>query len=265
MDSSLRQAIHRLQELDPYEFEHLVGELWEIQGYETVVKEEIGDRGIDVIASKNASGDQERVLIQAKRYSGSNRVCSEEVRKYATLYQQEQNVDSVAIVTTNGFTDPGKTLANDLDVETYDEKNIIDIIKNGTDAVVSDEYEAVKRFLNKAETDPADSVSDSRSFSSDCPNCGSDRLTWNGRTRMVECRGCTETFKYRDGDIVSSDRGRYGQDPSNKESQSRDLATSGPESTGSHTESSKHQTGLEDSCEQQSPSVFDKLRSIFNC
>jgi|GEM_PF-5856561 len=264
MNSQLRQAIHRLQDLDPYEFEHLVGELWEIQGYETIVKQEKSDRGIDVIASKDATNGRKKLLIQAKRYSGSNRVGSKEVRRYATLYQQDQDVDSVAIVTTNGFTEPGERLADDLEVETYDEHDIIDIIKNSSDGTVSDEYETVKRFLNKTNRDSTRDTSNEVKFASDCPNCGSDRLTWNGRTRLVECSGCTETFKYRDGDIVSSDRGHYDSRSSDGESQ-----ISSSESADSHIEDDStgpHNNQRQDngSSQQEESSIFDIVRSIFS-
>ncbi|CCQ36803.1 homolog to restriction system mrr N-terminal region [Natronomonas moolapensis 8.8.11] len=41
----------RLQQMDPYDFELFVGDVWEYLGWNTRVVGEPGDRGIDVIAT----------------------------------------------------------------------------------------------------------------------------------------------------------------------------------------------------------------------
>jgi restriction endonuclease Mrr len=56
-----------LQQMDPYEFEHFVADLWVRMGWETEVSDESMDEGVDVIARKQSPYEQ-TTLIQAKRY-----------------------------------------------------------------------------------------------------------------------------------------------------------------------------------------------------
>jgi uncharacterized C2H2 Zn-finger protein len=108
-----------LQKMDPYQLEELVADLWAALGYETQVTSSAGDRGIDIVARKE-DPFQRKQLIQVKRYNEENRIGSSEIRLYKTLYDQQENVDLVGIVTTSGFTDDALTLAQDLDVRTMD-------------------------------------------------------------------------------------------------------------------------------------------------
>lgn len=106
----------QLQQMDPYEFEELVAEIWELQGYQTTVRKGSGDRGIDVEATKQTPAPQ-KVLIQAKRYADSNKIGVNEVRNYATLYQQVPDADTIVVVTTSSFTSEAERLADDLNVK----------------------------------------------------------------------------------------------------------------------------------------------------
>ncbi|ELZ84911.1 hypothetical protein C454_02745 [Haloferax gibbonsii ATCC 33959] len=113
--------------MDPYDFEELVAEVWGRQGYQTTVRKGSGDRGIDVEATRD-SPLSEKVLIQVKRYSGKNKVGSNEVRKYATLYQQVPDADTVVIVTTGDVTSEGQILAGDLNVKIVDGNRLSEMI-----------------------------------------------------------------------------------------------------------------------------------------
>jgi hypothetical protein len=117
----------QLQQMDPYEFEELVAKIWELQGYRTTVRKGSGDRGIDIEATKK-SPFFEKILIQAKRYSGKNKVGSEDVQKYATLYQQVPDADIVVIVTTGAVTSEAQSLAQDLSVKVVDGDSLAGII-----------------------------------------------------------------------------------------------------------------------------------------
>lgn len=68
------------------------------------------------------------MLIQAKAYSKENKISSNEVRNYATLYQQEDDVDEVVLVTTSRFTSQAKELAQDLDVDAIDRENLAEMV-----------------------------------------------------------------------------------------------------------------------------------------
>lgn len=105
-----------LQELEPYEFEQYVADVWEVEGWDTEVQPETNDYGIDVIATRNNPVPQ-KALIQVKRHTGSTKVGGPDVQQYASLRQQEPAVDSVIIVSTNEFTDRARELAHKLNVK----------------------------------------------------------------------------------------------------------------------------------------------------
>lgn len=146
---SPREIQRQLQQIDPYEFEKLVADVWEAEGYTTTVRQQSGDRGIDVEAVKQQPF-QQKVLIQAKRYADSNTIGSDEVRKYATLYQQVGDVDTVVIVTTGDFTRQGKRLARDLDVKTVDGQSLAQMILQNDNEDILEGY-----IDNKGETSQA--------------------------------------------------------------------------------------------------------------
>lgn len=116
----------QIQQLSPYDFEDLIGEIWSELGWETEVTKGAQDRGIDVVAQR----DDETELIQVKRYAVDNKVGSNEVRKYATLYQQESDADSIALVTASTFTPQAEELASDLDVRAIDSDRLYNYIQN---------------------------------------------------------------------------------------------------------------------------------------
>lgn len=118
-------AVEQLQSIDPYEFEQLIADLWESKGYRATVRQKSQDRGIDIEAEKGG----QKVVIQVKRYSTDNKIGSEEVRKYATLYQQT-NANSVVIVTSGYFTDSARELADDLQVELVNGDQVVQQLKN---------------------------------------------------------------------------------------------------------------------------------------
>lgn len=109
-------SLDYLRSMDEYEFEKLVAKVWQGMGYETRVTQASNDRGIDVIAEKEAPYHQKKI-IQAKRYSKGTKVGSEEVQRYDSLRRQEDNVDEVVIVTTSSFTRPAQRTAKDLNVK----------------------------------------------------------------------------------------------------------------------------------------------------
>jgi hypothetical protein len=127
-------SLSELQQIDPYKFEHLIGKLWQKKGYSTNVRQQSGDRGIDVVATDGS----EKVLIQAKRYTGKNKVGSQEVRKYATLYQQVSSADEVCIVTTGLFTNEARKLAIDLNVSIFNGEDVIGLLQSHSESIAID-------------------------------------------------------------------------------------------------------------------------------
>jgi hypothetical protein len=110
-----------LQDMDPYDFEELIANLWGKKGYETKVRSKTRDRGVDFEANK--TGYKE--VVQVKRNSSSNNLGSKLVRNYATLYQQIPTANSVVIVGSGGFTKDAKGLADDLNVTLYTGDDIV--------------------------------------------------------------------------------------------------------------------------------------------
>lgn len=69
------------------------------------------------------------MLIQAKRYSSDNKVGVNEVRKYATLWQQEPDADRVLLVTTSTFTSEVKKIAAEQRVSIINGSEFVDIME----------------------------------------------------------------------------------------------------------------------------------------
>ena len=126
---SPEQLKHVLRQMDAYDFEHFVADLWERMGWETEVSAEAADKGVDVIAKKQTPYEQ-TALIQAKRYGPNTTVGSPEVQQYASLKNQYSGVDKVIIVTTNEFTGQARELANRLNVKLINGDDLVRLIDN---------------------------------------------------------------------------------------------------------------------------------------
>lgn len=124
---SPEQLIAVLQQMDPYEFEHFVADLWERMGWETEVSSASADKGVDIIARKSVPYDQ-MLLIQAKRYGPNSTVGSPDVQQYASLRHQYNGVDKVLIVTTNGYSRQAKEIAAQLNVKLIDGEGLAHLI-----------------------------------------------------------------------------------------------------------------------------------------
>jgi len=157
------QVLAQLQSMDNYDFEHLVADLWERQGWDTEVSQASIDAGIDVTATKESPYPQKK-LIQAKRYGPNTTVGSKDVQQYYSLRDQEDNVDSVVIVTTNQFTSHAEDRAQELNVKTVNGNELVEMIDrlNGYDLL--DQYEssavAASGTSSQTESDTTESSPD---------------------------------------------------------------------------------------------------------
>ena len=116
-----------LQEMDPYEFEYFVGDLWERMGWETTVSTASADKGVDITARKSSPYDQ-LLLIQAKRYGPNTTVGSPEIQQYASLQNQFDGVDKVLLVTTNDYTRQARETAEALNVKLINGDELVELI-----------------------------------------------------------------------------------------------------------------------------------------
>jgi|APHM01.1.fsa_nt_gi bacterial surface protein 26-residue repeat len=130
-----QNLLSQLRKIDPYEFEHLIADLWEEMGFQTEVIQQSQDKGIDVRATNQLG---QKHLIQVKRHGANSVVGDPKIREYAGLYRLEDNVDEVYVVTTNGFTSRAKDTADSVGVELVDDERLIELItQNDTDQILS--------------------------------------------------------------------------------------------------------------------------------
>ncbi|OYR58147.1 restriction endonuclease [Halorubrum halodurans] len=128
----------RLVSVSPYELEDIVADLWNSMGYHAKSTSNSGDRGIDVVA--RAVESEKIEAIQVKRNQKENRIGSPEIRRYATLYLQDSDIDEVVLVTTSSFTDEAIILAHDLDVRLIHGRKLAELIhEHGGSAIRSGE------------------------------------------------------------------------------------------------------------------------------
>lgn len=142
-----------LQQMDPYDFEHFVADLWERMGWQTEVSAAAMDEGVDVIARKQHPYEQ-RTLIQAKRYGPNTTVGSPDIQQYASLGQQYNGVDKVVVVTTNEFTGQARDLAERLNVKLIDGDALARLVAQ------HDALDLVDEYLDFVTTVESETVSD---------------------------------------------------------------------------------------------------------
>ncbi|MBN2110032.1 MAG: restriction endonuclease [Methanosarcinaceae archaeon] len=90
-----------LQEIEPYDFEKLLAQLFRKMGYIVEETQLSHDRGIDLIVRIEHFGLSHRWIVQAKRYTEP--VGVKAVREYSSLRYRD-GVDGVIIATTSDFT-----------------------------------------------------------------------------------------------------------------------------------------------------------------
>lgn len=117
-----------LYDIDPYEFEHFVADLWGRDGWETTVSEEANDRGVDVIAEQHETINH-KLSIQAKRYGQDNHVGRPKIQQYYALKEQDTDADAAVVVTTSGFTKGARLWANEHNVKLVNGDDLIEMIE----------------------------------------------------------------------------------------------------------------------------------------
>jgi CspA family cold shock protein len=99
-----------LYQLNAKDFEEVVAELYQIDGYivELLGSWNQADGGVDILAMKSDIGSpQFRMAIQCKRYAPKNHVTAAPIRSLAGVLDRFQ-AHAGAIVTTSDFTKPAK-------------------------------------------------------------------------------------------------------------------------------------------------------------
>jgi len=169
----------RLQNINPYEFEHFVGDLWEEEGWSTTVSQESNDQGVDVIADKSGTIDQ-RLAIQAKRYSEGNKVGRPKVQQYHSLKQQDTSADAAVVVTTSGFTKDARLWAHDHNVKLVNGDDLVDMVeKHDTHNLVGEYAPSLDEIDEGSTTESSSSSTTSTSSaSSSMPASSTGKVKW---------------------------------------------------------------------------------------
>lgn len=174
-----------IRSMDPYDFEKLVAKVWDSQGYNTNVRQASNDKGVDV----EATSGNHKILIQAKRYAARNKIGGPDVRKYATLYQQDPDANQVIIVTTSSFTSQAKEIAAEQNITTIDGQRFISLM-NENNIQLNDSRQ-------RTNTSSATSNKTNNNYFNKCPHCG-DSNVWAKRISgrlIVKCSNCESRWK----------------------------------------------------------------------
>ena len=238
-----QRVLHRLREMDPYDFEYFVADLWEAQGWDTTVSQASVDQGVDIIATKKNPFPQKQV-IQAKRYAKSNTIGSPKVQQYSSLRQQEEGADVSVVVTTSGFSHQAEELAQNLNVKLVDAEGIyrllretgrFDLVSNyapipiesAAESTETQEQPMLQKETNTgvSESDTeispvTDSKSKDNSFLKkykECPSCGNFvamKRTWRRDLifSILQCTQCQTMHHESDDELVPLPKYRSERD-----------------------------------------------------
>ncbi|WP_436343128.1 restriction endonuclease [Natronorubrum sp. FCH18a] len=136
---SLASELHDLQagrwshsdlfSVSPVEFEYLVAALFADMGYEVVVTDAQGDKGIDVIARN----PREVLAIQVKQYSSGNSVGRPTVQQMIGAMAQA-GADKAVIVSSAGFTQTAREASRDLGtaIELVDGAQLVQLLTDSS-------------------------------------------------------------------------------------------------------------------------------------
>jgi transcription elongation factor Elf1 len=197
---SNESVLPELRQMDAYEFEQLVANVWEQRGWDTTVTSGSADRGIDVIA-KRASPIRQKQLIQAKRYAESNRIGAPDIQQYSSLKHQESNVDAVVVVTTSSFTSQAQQTATDLNVKLVSGRDLVDMMSDlNIQYSTSSQIKAQKdkqthHPWNEEKYKWESNPTKVHEYFRDCPICNSDKTIWygdinNSDDELLKCSDC---------------------------------------------------------------------------
>lgn len=120
-------SVGQLQDIDPYDFERLLAQLFRKMGYAVEETQYSHDRGIDLIIRILHFGLSHSWIVQAKRYAEP--VGVKIVREYSSLRYRDR-VDGVIIVTTSGFTKEGQDEAAEHNVKLIDGNLLVEMMNH---------------------------------------------------------------------------------------------------------------------------------------
>lgn len=133
-------VLSSIRSIDPNSFEQFISDIWEYLGYNTDVTKSSGDKGIDVVATRDFPY-KEKILIQAKRYGAGSTISGPEMQKYGRLSGKD-DVDLVLVISTGGFTKQARQIANEENIKCIDGHALAHLI------IREDIYEIVDSYIS---------------------------------------------------------------------------------------------------------------------
>jgi len=159
-DARLRRSgIHEIDQMDGFQFEHYLEQLFKSQGFKVKVTKSRGDYGADLILE----GKQKKIAIQAKRYSKS--VGIKAVQEVATSLHYYK-ASEAWVVTNSSFTRQAREMAASSSVRLIDREQLINMVLN----MNPNAEQAAKKTLSTVK------VKEIR-----CKKCGHQMEVKNGR------------------------------------------------------------------------------------
>lgn len=136
---ALAQLDHRMDLLDmnPYEFERLVRDLFAKMGYDTWRTESSRDDGIDAVATKSDPHMPVECIVQAKRFRGA--VSPKEIQALMGAMAEKPTVTHGYLVTTSWLSPRSRQRARGQRIHTIERNQLASMIKDllGYDVLIS--------------------------------------------------------------------------------------------------------------------------------
>jgi restriction system protein len=120
-------SLWQLQQIEPYDFEKLLAQLFRKMGYAVEETQYSHDRGIDLIIKAVHFGLSHSWIVQAKRYTEP--VGVKAVREYSSLRYRDR-IDGVIIVATSSFTREGQDEAAEHNVKLIDGNLLVEMLNH---------------------------------------------------------------------------------------------------------------------------------------
>lgn len=98
----IRKNPESIYQINPFQWEELIAGAYHAQGFEVILTPRSGDKGRDVIATRNGVGSI-RIFDQVKAYKPGHVVPANDVRAMLGVLSGAQNVSKAVITTTSGF------------------------------------------------------------------------------------------------------------------------------------------------------------------
>ena len=127
LESLRNSSLDQLRNVDPFEFEKIVGKLFQKLGYKVFQTPKSNDKGKDLILTKKG----QKFLVECKRYAESKMVGRPELQKfYAAIIEEEAEFGY--FVTSSDFASTSKSYINDIDhkIKLINGTELIDLMKS---------------------------------------------------------------------------------------------------------------------------------------